>query len=99
MPTVGLVCACAGAASATAPSAMADRADLSRFMVRSQSVEPQSPRYRGLLLAPVRADASSGSIRADGNGIIDYRLQFCKPHKTLMHHSANAASCRTEPDA
>src|SRR4051794_40681301 len=90
MPTVGLVWACAGPASATAPSTMADKTDLRWFMFRSKSVELQSPRYRGLLLAPAHADASPGSIRADGNRIIDYRLQFCKDPQACCaatHHA------------
>src|SRR4029079_10706541 len=52
MPTVGLSCASTGPARATAPSTTADRAVLIKFMLRSQSFEPQSPRGRGLLLAP-----------------------------------------------
>src|SRR5258708_7541367 len=67
MPTVGLLCASADPARATEPSTMADRTDLSNFMFHSQSVEPQSPRCRGLPLAPVRGGASSGTIVADGN--------------------------------
>src|ERR1700730_13272585 len=57
IPTVGLSCASAGPASAMEPSAMADRVDLSRFIFHSQSVELKSPRYRGLLLAPMRIGA------------------------------------------
>jgi hypothetical protein len=54
-------------------------------MFHSQGVKRQSPRCRGLLLAPASVGASSGTIVADGEGNVDHALQFCKHPENLKN--------------
>src|SRR5882757_6227900 len=90
---VGLLCASAGPASATEPSTMADRVDLSKFMFHSQTVELQSPRCRGLLFGAdvYRRIVGHHRDRSRRERMIDDTLRFkCHevPHARLRDQPA-----------